>query len=124
MKILFQGDSITDAGRDRADVHNLGHGYPFYAAELIKEKYPDVEFEFINQGISGNRAENLLARWETDAIEHNPDIISILIAVLIIFMHRSNIKRLYEGKENKLSLKRHKEATKDSSAEQKQGEEK
>ncbi len=52
------------------------------------------------------------------------NIISILIAVLIIFMHRSNIKRLYEGKENKLSLKRHKEATKDNSAEQKQGEEK
>jgi len=81
MKILFQGDSITDAGRDRSDIHNLGHGYPFYAAELIKEKYPDIEFEFINQGIGGNRAENLLARWEEDTIAHNPDIISILIGV-------------------------------------------
>ena len=41
--ILFQGDSITDADRDRADYHNLGKGYPFYAAKLIKENYPDAE---------------------------------------------------------------------------------
>ena len=81
MKILFQGDSITDASRDRSDIHNLGRGYAFYAAELIKEKYPDIEFEFINQGIGGNRAESLLARWEEDAIAHQPDIISILVGV-------------------------------------------
>ena len=37
MKILFQGDSITDAGRDRSDIHNLGNGYPKFAAENIKE---------------------------------------------------------------------------------------
>ena len=81
MKILFQGDSITDAGRDRSDVHNLGFGYPLYAAEAIKAKYPDIEFEFINQGCGGHRAENLLARWETDAIAYDPDVISILIGV-------------------------------------------
>ena len=43
MKILFQGDSITDAGRDRSDYHNLGAGYPFYAAKFIKEENPDIE---------------------------------------------------------------------------------
>ena len=26
--LLFQGDSITDAGRDRNDIHYLGNGYP------------------------------------------------------------------------------------------------
>lgn len=81
MKILFQGDSITDCGRDRSDIHSLGKGYPKFSAELIAEKYPDLTFEFINQGISGNRAENLLARWEEEAIAHDPDIISILIGV-------------------------------------------
>ncbi|MBQ7364404.1 MAG: SGNH/GDSL hydrolase family protein [Clostridia bacterium] len=81
MKILFQGDSITDAGRDRSNIHNLGAGYPYYAAEAIKAKYPDIEFEFINQGIGGDRAESLLARWESEAIAHDPDIISILIGV-------------------------------------------
>ena len=38
MKILFQGDSITDAGRDRSDFHNLGSGYPLYAAKYISEE--------------------------------------------------------------------------------------
>ncbi len=81
MKILFQGDSITDAGRDRSDIHNLGGGYPFYSAELIAKKYPDIEFEFMNTGISGDRAESLLARWQDDAVSLAPDIISILIGV-------------------------------------------
>ncbi len=81
MKILFQGDSITDAGRNRDNIHDLGEGYPKYAAELIKAEYPSEEFEFIDLGISGNRAEDLRARWTEDAIAINPDIISILIGV-------------------------------------------
>ena len=81
MKILFQGDSITDAGRNRENPHLLGVGYPKFAAELIKEEYPEIDFEFINLGISGNKAEDLLARWEADAINIQPDIISILIGI-------------------------------------------
>lgn len=46
----------------------------------LMEKYPDV-FDFINRGISGNCAENLLERWEEDAIEIQPDVASILIGV-------------------------------------------
>lgn len=81
MKILFQGDSITDAGRDRNDPHNLGQGYPKFASELIKTTYPEAEFEFINLGISGNRTENLVERLESDFIDIQPDIVSILIGV-------------------------------------------
>lgn len=81
MKILFQGDSITDAGRNLDDRHNLGNGYANYAAESIKSQYPNREFEFINLGISGNRAENLRDRWTTDAVLINPDVISILIGI-------------------------------------------
>ena len=81
MKILFQGDSITDAGRDRNDPHNLGNGYPKYAADLIKARHPDTEFEFVNLGISGNRVENLRDRWQADCIDWNPDVVSILIGV-------------------------------------------
>lgn len=33
-------------------------------------------------------------------------IVSILIALLVIFLHRSNIKRLWEGTENKFSFKK------------------
>ena len=81
MRILFQGDSITDAGRDRSDIHNLGFGYPKYAAEEIRNAFPDREFEFIDLGISGNRAENLRDRWTEDAIDIKPDVISILIGI-------------------------------------------
>lgn len=81
LKILFQGDSITDAGRDRSDIHNLGHGYPYYAAKMLTERYPEIAFEFINLGISGNCAFDLVKRLESDFVEIQPDIVSILIGV-------------------------------------------
>ena len=81
MKIVFQGDSITDAGRDRRNYHNMGNGYPKYATALIREAFPDVEFEFINQGISGNRTGQLADRLYPDAIAFEPDVISIMIGI-------------------------------------------
>lgn len=81
MKILFQGDSITDAGRNREDYHDLGRGYPKYAADFIKEKYPETEFEFINLGISGNQTKDLVARLDKDFVDIQPDIVTILIGI-------------------------------------------
>ena len=82
MRILFQGDSITDAGRDRRNYHHLGSGYPKYAAELISAAHPEIDFEFIDLGISGNRTCQLFDRLYPDAITLNPDIISIMIGML------------------------------------------
>lgn len=81
IKLLFQGDSITDANRAREDIHNLGHGYPLYAARLLKERFPDVEFEFVNLGIGGNQTKDLEARMQTDIADIQPDIISILLGI-------------------------------------------
>lgn len=81
MRILFQGDSITDAGRDRRNFHDMGNGYPKYAAMHLSERFPNAEFDFINLGISGNRTDQLFDRLYKDAIELNPDVISILIGV-------------------------------------------
>ena len=81
MKIVFQGDSITDAGRDKRNYHHMGNGYPQFAVAHIREAFPDVEFEFINQGISGNRTDQLFDRLYPDAIAFEPDIISILIGI-------------------------------------------
>ena len=94
MKILFQGDSITDAGRDKRNYHDMGPGYPKYASELIKAAHPDTDFEFINFGISGNRTGQLFDRIYTDGIAFQPDIISILIGVNDIW-HRYNSVRIY-----------------------------
>ncbi|MEE0866962.1 MAG: SGNH/GDSL hydrolase family protein [Clostridia bacterium] len=87
IKLLFQGDSITDAGRNREDIHNLGYGYPRYAAEMLKDAYPEIEFEFINLGISGNQTKDLVERLDSDFIDINPDIVSILIGINDVWHH-------------------------------------
>lgn len=81
MRILFQGDSITDADRNRADYHDLGQGYPKYAAKYLREMFPDKELEFIDLGISGDQTRNLLDRKQTDFIDIKPDIVSIMIGI-------------------------------------------
>ncbi len=81
VKIVFQGDSVTDAGRDKRNYHHMGNGYAKFASELIAEAHPDVEFEFINFGIGGNRTSELFDRFYADALVFEPDVISILIGV-------------------------------------------
>ncbi len=89
MKIVFQGDSITDAGRDRNDCHNLGNGYPKYAAECIKAAHPDADIEFMNFGCSGNRTCQLFDRLYAEGITQQPDVISILIGINDIWHRHS-----------------------------------
>ena len=93
IKILFQGDSITDAGRDKRNYFDLGAGYPKYAAEQIKADHPDTEFTFINLGISGNRTCQLFDRLYKDGIELQPDVISILIGINDVW-HRYGSNRI------------------------------
>lgn len=81
IKLLFQGDSLTDGDRDRSDIHNLGESYPKYAATILREKYPDAKFEFINLGIGGDRTDSLLERADGDFVDVGADIISILVGV-------------------------------------------
>lgn len=81
MRILFQGDSITDCGRDRSDYRNLGNGYPKYTAELLKKAYPDTDFDFINLGISGNQTKDLVDRLQSDFVDIQPDLVSIHIGI-------------------------------------------
>ena len=91
IKLLFQGDSITDAGRDKRNYHHMGNGYPKYAAELIAAAHPEIEFEFINFGISGNRTDQLFDRIYADGIAFQPDVISILIGINDIWHRKNNI---------------------------------
>lgn len=81
MRILFQGDSITDMGRDRNNIHDLGNGYPKYAAAYLKEVFPSVDFEFIDLGISGNQTKDLVERLDSDFLDIHPDIVSIMIGI-------------------------------------------
>ena len=73
MKILFQGDSITDGARYKSKAsewdknHQIGHSYVYIITGLLGMKYPEKHYEFVNRGISGNRTDALLARWQKDA---------------------------------------------------------
>lgn len=85
-KLLFQGDSITDAGRNRELTQPnvgsaLGTGYCQLITAHLLAKRPNTGLQIYNRGISGNRVVDLYARWRVDAINLQPDVISILIGV-------------------------------------------
>ena len=83
MKIVFLGDSITDAGRNSAHYmpnFKLGYGYVFLLRSALSKKDP-LKYEVVNVGISGNRIVDLLARIKRDVWNENPDVISILVGV-------------------------------------------
>ncbi len=83
-RFVFQGDSITDMkwGRNEADRnHYLGHSYVYLIAARLGVDLPAAKFEFFNRGHSGNTVRDLRDRWQADAVDLKPDILSILIGV-------------------------------------------
>jgi len=82
-RILFQGDSITDCGRERQYSDDLGRGYPFFVDAYIKAFHPELTLEILNRGIGGNRTCDLLARLDEDCIDlkPKPDVVSFYIGV-------------------------------------------
>lgn len=80
MRVLFQGDSITDCYRIRESDDRIGMGYALLCqAELCYED--PQKYEIMNRGISGNRVSDLYARVKRDIINLKPDVMSILIGV-------------------------------------------
>jgi lysophospholipase L1-like esterase len=85
--ILFQGDSITDAKRDRAKENEvntaalLGNGYPLFTAAGILANHAAKDLQIYNRGISGNKVYQLAERWDKDCIDLKPNLLSILIGV-------------------------------------------
>jgi lysophospholipase L1-like esterase len=84
MKILFQGDSITDAFRRPEEINpafQLGNGYAFLVAARLGEALPERGYQWINRGVSGEGVRALKSRWEKDALEIGADVFSLLIGV-------------------------------------------
>jgi lysophospholipase L1-like esterase len=84
--ILFQGDSITDWGRDKTktvanDFGALGSGYPLLATCQLLSDHPDKNLQIYNKGISGNKVFQLSDRWEADCLNLKPNVLSIMIGV-------------------------------------------
>ena len=84
--ILFQGDSITDAGRDRSlyypnNMRGMGGGYVYQIVASLLAQHPGDAIRCYNRGISGNKVYQLANRWNDDCLHLNPQILSILIGV-------------------------------------------
>ena len=80
MRILFQGDSITDCGRRRDSFTSMGDGYPYLVKSELGLAEPGAH-EYLNRGIGGNRIVDLYARMKCDIINLKPDVLSILMGV-------------------------------------------
>lgn len=84
--ILFQGDSITDAGRDKSryyanNTRGMGHGYVYQIVAEILANNPADQVKCYNRGISGNKVYQLAERWDDDCLHLQPQVLSILIGV-------------------------------------------
>ncbi len=85
--VLFQGDSITDMGRDRRregtanDARAMGNGYTLLAGAHLLAQYCAADLKVYNRGISGHKVFQLADRWDKDCIALKPNVVSILIGV-------------------------------------------
>lgn len=81
-RILFTGDSITDAGRRADPNHPLGYaGYVLFTAARLTARFASPKLEIFNRGIGGNRITDLLARFDQDLLAIKPTVVSIMIGI-------------------------------------------
>jgi len=86
IRLLFQGDSITDGNRykdpaSRWDLnHQIGHSYVFQIVGILNRKYIG-KYCCINRGVSGDTVDSISKRWQRDTLEEKPDILSILLGI-------------------------------------------
>jgi lysophospholipase L1-like esterase len=84
--VLFQGDSITDAGRDKkkTEANNtacMGNGYALVAGSKLLVDNPDKKLQIYNKGVSGNKVFQLADRWDDDCLNLKPNVLSIFVGV-------------------------------------------
>ena len=86
MRILFQGDSITDGARNQKPERNwdknhmIGHSYAYVICGKLGCEDP-MGYEFVNKGISGDNVHLLEKRWDSDCIDIAPDLLSVLVGI-------------------------------------------
>lgn len=79
-KILFVGDSITDAGRREVNAP-WGLGYVSQVRDLLLARYPERQLSVLNRGVSGDTTRDLLARWRADVIAAQPHWLVLKIGI-------------------------------------------
>lgn len=84
-RIVFAGDSVTDMGSQNPVgeglFDNVGRSYVRVVENMLATYYPEVFVRVTNSGISGNTSRDLLARFDRDVVELEPDWVSICIGI-------------------------------------------
>ncbi|WP_018143282.1 SGNH/GDSL hydrolase family protein [Alloscardovia criceti] len=89
-RIVFVGDSVTDAGRDYTAMPGgwgFGTGYVNHIHNLLSAVYPDHAYMTINSGFSGDDIDAMADRWDTDVLALQPDYVSIMIGINDVWRH-------------------------------------
>jgi len=78
-KLLFIGNSITDAGRWQFSPY--GNGFVHECQKWLQANYPELNLSIINRGVSGDTILDLLTRWDRDVIRLQPDWLFIKVGI-------------------------------------------
>lgn len=82
-KVIFFGDSITQAGVEPG-------GYITELKKLLESSGSQNQFELLGAGIGGNKVYDLYLRLEDDVLSKNPDIVVIWVGVNDVWHKRSH----------------------------------
>lgn len=104
-KIVFFGDSITEAGIKPG-------GYIRRIDSMLNARGMGEQFELVGAGISGNKIYDLFLRMQTDVLDAKPDIVVIYIGVNDVWHKRlagtgtdaDRFERFYNAILQKLAL--------------------
>src|SRR6478672_3241797 len=81
-KVVFFGDSITQAGVDST-------GYITVLRDMLEKKGLKDSYELIGSGIGGNKVYDLYLRMEEDVLAKNPDIVVVWVGVNDVWHKRT-----------------------------------
>ena len=79
--IVFTGDSITDADRHDPAYAPWGNGYVHFVAQALVAAHPQLNLNIVNTGVGGDTIADLQRRWQRDCLDHQPDVLSVLIGI-------------------------------------------
>ncbi|MCE7946513.1 MAG: GDSL family lipase [Chloroflexi bacterium CFX4] len=85
-RIVFMGDSITDADR-RGAAAPYGNGYVNTVRNFMIARYPQHNLTFINKGVGGDTVRQLAMRWEADVIRERSQWVSVMIGANDVWRH-------------------------------------
>ncbi len=85
-RIMFIGDSITDADRAGASAP-YGNGYVNLLRNSFLARYPEMNLTFMNLGVGGDTVRNLDARWERDVISQFIDWLVVFVGINDVWRH-------------------------------------